>query len=59
MSEKTRKATPAPILNLFDTFHGLNAENYNEYYHDAVLAREEVASLFNLGYCSLEQRGLG
>lgn len=58
LSKAARKEMPPPIVNLFDTCHDLTANNYVEYYHDAVQAREETQNLFNLGYCSLEQRGL-
>ena len=45
-------------MNLFDAYHDLNETNFTEYYHDAQLARDETLHLFNLGYCSLEHRGL-
>lgn len=34
----------------------INAKNFREYYHDALLEREELQSLFELGYLSLEAR---
>jgi arginine decarboxylase len=58
LSKEDRLNMPAPVVNMFDTYHGLNENNYAEYYHDAQLAKEEVLNLFNLGYCSLEQRSL-
>ena len=53
-----RKHWPAPLQNLWEAYHGVNEQNFQEYYHDAQLGRESVMNLFNLGYCSLEQRSL-
>jgi len=36
----------------------LDENNLREYFHDAQVAREQTLHLFNLGYCSLEHRGL-
>jgi arginine decarboxylase len=53
-----RAVLPPPVVNLFDTFTGLNQLNFAEYYHDAQMAKDAVLNLFNLGYCTLEQRSL-
>jgi len=53
-----RAELPAPVLNLFDTYVGITPQNFTEYYHDAQIAKDMVLNLFNLGYCSLEQRSL-
>ena len=53
-----RAEMPVPVVQLFDTFCGINETNYAEYYHDAQLAKDAVLNLFNLGYCSLSQRSL-
>lgn len=58
MSDDEREQTPTPVVTLFDAYDGVNQDNLAEYYHDAQLARDEVLNLFNLGYCSLEHRGL-
>lgn len=58
LSEEEKKELPQPVVNLYDTYRGLNQSNFMEYYHDAQLAREMVLNLFNLGYCTLEQRSL-
>jgi arginine decarboxylase len=58
LSLEQRKELPAPVINLFDAFLGINESNHAEYYHDAQIARDAVLNLFNLGYCSLEQRAL-
>ncbi len=58
LTDEQRQDMPAPVVNLFDTFAGVNEANCHEYYHDAQLAREAVLNLFNLGYCTLEHRSL-
>ncbi len=37
----------------------INAKNHREYYHDALQQRDELFTLFNLGYLSLEDRAKG
>jgi arginine decarboxylase len=49
---------PQPLRTLQQTYQYLTADNFLESYHDAQLARDETLHLFNLGYCSLEHRGL-
>jgi arginine decarboxylase len=58
LTKNERDDLPAPVLNLFDTFAGINEQNYMEYYHDAQISKDAVLNLFSLGYCSLEQRSL-
>ena len=58
LTREQREQMPAPVVHLFDTYTGITDANFVEYYHDAQLARESVLSLFNLGYCSLENRSL-
>jgi arginine decarboxylase len=58
LDERQREALPNPVVNLFDSYIEVCADNYREYYHDAQRAYEEALSLFNLGYCTLDQRGL-
>jgi arginine decarboxylase len=58
LSEEDRRTMPGPVVNLFDTFAGVNEQNFMEYYHDAQISKDSVLSLFNLGYCSLENRSL-
>jgi len=50
---------PQVIQEMYDLYSGINGKNYREYYHDVVERRDEMFSLFNLGYLSLEDRGLG
>ncbi len=49
---------PAPIRTLCETYDSLDETNIREYFLDAQVARDQTLSLFSLGYCSLEQRGL-
>src|SRR4051812_37054642 len=58
LSPQERADLPGPVLNLFDTYVGINDSNCTEYYHDAQIAKDMVLNLFNLGYCSLEHRSL-
>src|SRR5207253_2895291 len=58
MTANEREELPAPVQNLFDTYVGISEHNCTEYYHDAQIAKDMVLNLFNLGYCSLEQRSL-
>ncbi|MFP5502976.1 MAG: biosynthetic arginine decarboxylase, partial [Candidatus Sericytochromatia bacterium] len=41
---------------LYETWTDVNKDNLQEAYHDATQFKEEVLSLFTLGYISLEQR---
>jgi arginine decarboxylase len=56
--EEALDAMPQPVRTLAEAYTGLTEQNYSEYYHDAQVAREQALSLFNLGYCSIEHRGL-
>ena len=58
LTDEDRTKMPAPVVNLFDSFMGVTENNCTEYYNDAQLAKEAVLNLFNLGYCSLENRSL-
>lgn len=44
------------IRNLYETYHAIAAENYQEAYHDAAQFKEEAVSLFGFGYLSLTER---
>jgi arginine decarboxylase len=57
-SDRALDAMPQPVRTLAEAYTGLNEQNYSEYYHDAQVARDQALSLFNLGYCSIEHRGL-
>ena len=47
------------LVELRYIYDHINANNYAEYYHDALEYHEELATLFNLGYLDLEARGCG
>ena len=49
---------PDPVRTLYETHEALDEAHVREYFHDAQVAREQTLSLFSLGYCSLEHRGL-
>jgi arginine decarboxylase len=44
------------IRNLYETYHAISAETYQEAYHDAAQFKEEAVSLFGFGYLSLTER---
>lgn len=44
------------LRNLWETYQGIDEQNYQESYHDAVQFKEEAISRFNLGYLSLVER---
>jgi len=49
-----------PVINeLFDLYKTMNAKNFLEYYHDALEHKEELFTLFDLGFISLEERAKG
>ncbi|MEL7087092.1 MAG: biosynthetic arginine decarboxylase [Planctomycetota bacterium] len=58
LDEPALLALPAPVRTLYETLEALDVQHLREYFHDAQVAREQALSLFSLGYCSLEHRGL-
>ncbi|MDH6060768.1 biosynthetic arginine decarboxylase [Chrysosporum bergii ANA360D] len=47
----------SPLIKyLWETYHSINQENYQEFYHDAAQFKEEAISRFNLGILRLEER---
>jgi arginine decarboxylase len=50
--------TPRPILDLLDAYRNVSERRLLECYHDAMQAREEALSLFNLGHMTLQHRGV-
>ena len=48
-----------PVLELIDLARGINAKNCREYYHDAIQHREDLNSLFELGYLDLVEKAKG
>jgi arginine decarboxylase len=49
---------PQPVLDLFEAYRSVSDRRLVECYHDALQAREQALQMFNLGYLSLEFRGL-
>jgi arginine decarboxylase len=47
------------VRELHDVFKSVTAKNVRESYHDALQYKEELFTLFNLGYVSLEDRSTG
>ncbi|HQR44776.1 MAG TPA: biosynthetic arginine decarboxylase [Thermoanaerobaculia bacterium] len=47
------------VRELYDIWQGITAKNVRESYHDALQYKEELFTLFNLGYVSLEDRSRG
>lgn len=47
------------VEELTDLYKDINPKNFREYYHDALQSREELQSLFNLGYLNLQNRAQG
>ncbi len=58
ITDEERADMPQPVWTLYETWRDLSDKNYNEFYHDAIAARDQTMSLFNLGYCSLAHRAL-
>jgi arginine decarboxylase len=48
-----------PVLELVDLAEGINAKNFRERYHDAVQQRDDMNSLFELGYLGLRDKAKG
>jgi arginine decarboxylase len=49
---------PQPVRDLIDAYRSITERRLVECYHDAQQAREQALQMFNLGYLSLEARGL-
>ncbi|MFI5180242.1 MAG: biosynthetic arginine decarboxylase [Thermoanaerobaculia bacterium] len=47
------------VRELHDIWQSVTAKNVRESYHDAIQYKEELFTLFNLGYVSLEDRSKG
>lgn len=49
----------APVVELRGIAEAINADNFREYYHDALEQRADLISLFELGYLDLEDKAKG
>jgi len=47
------------VLEMMSLYKDINPKNFREYYHDTLQHREELQSLFNLGYLNLQNRAQG
>ncbi|MBN1423489.1 biosynthetic arginine decarboxylase [Candidatus Fermentibacteria bacterium] len=47
---------PEPVTTLLEILQKLSVKNFQESYHDAIQARDEVLTLFNVGLLTLEAR---
>lgn len=54
----TESKTPV-IMEMYDLYKSMNVKNFLEYYHDALEHKEELFTLFDLGFISLEERAKG
>ncbi|MCA9305160.1 MAG: biosynthetic arginine decarboxylase [Phycisphaerales bacterium] len=57
-ADESTEEIPQPVVDLFNTYHNMVDRNLIESYHDAMQARDEVMSLFTLGYLSLPLRAM-
>lgn len=48
-----------PVIELIDLARDINVKNFREYYHDAIQQRQDLNSLFDLGYLELEDKAKG
>lgn len=54
--ESPKKNAPLIIKNFWETYQGIDRDNLQESYHDAIQFKQEALSLFNFGYLSLSER---
>lgn len=50
---------PQVIVELYDLYKSMTSKNFLEYYHDALEHKEELFTLFDLGFVNLEERAKG
>ncbi len=50
---------PQVINELYDLYKTMTSKNFLEYYHDALEHKEELFTLFDLGFVNLEERAKG
>lgn len=48
-----------PVTEMIDVAREINSKNCREYYHDAIQHREDLISLFELGYLDLTEKAKG
>jgi arginine decarboxylase len=47
---------PTELQEMEEIARGISIKNFREYYHDALVTRSEIQTLFGLGYLSLERK---
>ncbi len=57
--ETTLQNKSSALTEILEISRDISVKNFREYFHDAIQQREELFSLFDLGYLSLEERALG
>jgi len=50
---------PQVIVELHDLYKSMTSKNFLEYYHDALEHKDELFTLFDLGFVNIEQRAKG
>ena len=50
---------PQVIVELYDLYKSMTSKNFLEYYHDALEHKEELFTLFDLGFVNLDERAKG
>ncbi len=55
---QTDEKTPV-VTEMQDLYRSMNSKNFLEYYHDALEHKDELFTLFDLGFISLEERAKG
>ena len=57
---ETTLPTKSPaLIEMMEISRDISVKNFREYFHDALEQREELFSLFDLGYLGLEERAYG
>lgn len=56
IAEPNGKKEHLILRNLRETYESIDAQNYQEAYHDAIQFKDEAISLFNFGYLGLAER---
>jgi arginine decarboxylase len=56
---KDEAEVPQPLVDLYTAYSSVNQRNVREVFHDATQARDELMSLFGMGYVSLPLRAIG
>ncbi|MBD3236367.1 MAG: biosynthetic arginine decarboxylase [Candidatus Eisenbacteria bacterium] len=56
LEEEEDEEPPAELLEMEEIARGITIKNFREYYHDAVVTRRDILTLFDLGYLSLKKK---